>query len=145
MERMPDHLFVYGTLRADSKHPMARRLRAGARHVGRGSAPGSLYDFGDHPGAVFARDSRYRVKGDVFRLGSNPRVLTDLDRYEGIGGGDNSDETFFHRVIVEVKLDTGKMVEAWAYALKETPRARLIGSGDFIADRRIRDPQPLRP
>ena len=38
-----------------------------------------------------------------------------------------------------------KMVEAWAYALKETPRARLIGSGDFIADHRIRDPQPLRP
>jgi gamma-glutamylcyclotransferase (GGCT)/AIG2-like uncharacterized protein YtfP len=85
------------------------------------------------------------VKGDVFRLGSNPRVLTDLDRYEGVGGGDNSDEAFFHRVIVEVKLDTGKMVEAWAYALKETPRARLIDSGDFIADRRIRDPQPLRP
>jgi gamma-glutamylcyclotransferase (GGCT)/AIG2-like uncharacterized protein YtfP len=145
MERMPDHLFVYGTLRADSGHPMARRLRAGARHVGRGSAPGSLYDFGDHPGAVFARDSRYRVKGDVFRLGSNPRVLTDLDRYEGVSGDDNADETFFHRVVVEVKLDNGETVEAWAYALNETPRARLIGSGDFIADRRIRNPQPVRP
>jgi gamma-glutamylcyclotransferase (GGCT)/AIG2-like uncharacterized protein YtfP len=102
---MTDHLFVYGTLRADSGHPMARRLRAGARYVGKGSAAGSLYDFGDHPGAVFARDSRYRVKGDVFRLGSNPRVLTHLDTYEG----------------VKVKLDTGDMVQAWAYALKKTP------------------------
>jgi len=142
---MTDHLFVYGTLRADSGHPMARRLRAGARYVGKGSAAGSLYDFGDHPGAVFARDSRYRVKGDVFRLGSNPRVLTDLDRYEGVSQDEDSDEAFFHRVIVEVKLDTGDMVQAWAYALKKTPRARLIGSGDFNADRRIRNPQPLRP
>jgi len=142
---MPDHLFVYGTLRADSGHPMARRLRAGTRHVGRGSAPGCLYDFGDHPGAVFAVDSKYRVKGDVFRLGSNPRVLTDLDRYEGVSGDDNADEAFFHRMVVDVKLDSGKTVETWAYALKETPRARLIGSGDFIADRRIRAPHVLRP
>jgi gamma-glutamylcyclotransferase (GGCT)/AIG2-like uncharacterized protein YtfP len=141
---MPDHLFVYGTLRADSGHPMARRLRAGARHIGAGSASGSLYDFGDHPGAVFALNSRYRVKGDVFRLRSNPHVLTDLDRYEGVSGDDDSDEAFFHRIVIEVKLDKGETVEAWAYALKETPRARLIGSGDFIADRRIRNPQPLR-
>jgi gamma-glutamylcyclotransferase (GGCT)/AIG2-like uncharacterized protein YtfP len=118
---MTDHLFVYGTLRADSGHPMARRLRAGARYVGKGSAAGSLYDFGDHPGAVFARDSRYRVKGDVFRLGSNPRVLTHLDTYEGVSQDEDSDEAFFSRVIVEVKLDTGDMVQAWAYALKKTP------------------------
>ena len=124
---------------------MARRLRAGARYVGKGSAAGSLYDFGDHPGAVFARDSRYRVKGDVLRLGSNPRVLTHLDTYEGVSQDEDSDEAFFYRVIVEVKLDTGDMVQAWAYALKKNARARLIGSGDFIADRRIRNPQPLRP
>jgi Gamma-glutamyl cyclotransferase, AIG2-like len=123
---------------------MARRLRAGARHLGRGSAPGALYDFGDHPGAVFALVSRYRVKGDVFKLASNPRVLTDLDRYEGVSEDEDPDEAF-HRVVIEVKLDNGETLEAWAYSLKETPRARLIGGGDFIADRRIRNPQPVRP
>jgi hypothetical protein len=85
------------------------------------------------------------VKGDVFRLGPNPGVLTDLDRYEGVSQDEDSDEAFFHRVVIEVKLDNGETVEAWAYALKETPRARLIGGGDFIADRRIRNPQPVRP
>jgi gamma-glutamylcyclotransferase (GGCT)/AIG2-like uncharacterized protein YtfP len=136
---MAHHLFVYGTLRAESGHPMARRLRVGAKHLGRGSAPGSLYDFGDHPGAFFAHDSKYRVKGDVFRLIPNSRVLTDLDRYEGVTGEEDPEEAF-HRILIQVRLDSGEALEAWTYALKEAPRARLIGTGDFIADRRIRKP-----
>ena len=36
-----------------------------------------------------------------------------------------------------MSLDKGGTVEAWTYGLKEAPRARLIGTGDFIADRRI--------
>ena len=137
---MAGHLFVYGTLRADSGHPMARRLRVVAKHLGKGSAPGSLYDFGDHPGAFFALDSKYRVKGDLFRLGANPRVLTDLDKYEGVTGEEDADEPF-HRIVVEVRRDSGEVVEAWTYALKAPPRARLIGTGDFIADRRLRMPR----
>ena len=140
---MAEHLFVYGTLRAESGHPMARRLRVGAKHLGKGSAHGSLYDFGDHPGAVFARDSKYRVQGDVFRLGPNSRVLTDLDKYEGVTGDEDAGEAF-HRIVIEVRLESGETVEAWTYALKEAPRARLIGGGDFIADRRIRKPHAAR-
>jgi gamma-glutamylcyclotransferase (GGCT)/AIG2-like uncharacterized protein YtfP len=139
---MPDHLFVYGTLRADSGHPMARRLRVGAKHVGRGSAPGALYDFGDYPGALFGADERYRVIGDVFRLGPNPRLLADLDKYEGFTG---ADDDLFRRIAIEVRLDQGGTVEAWTYVLRETPRARLIGAGDFIADRRMRMPKAARP
>jgi gamma-glutamylcyclotransferase (GGCT)/AIG2-like uncharacterized protein YtfP len=139
---MPDHLFVYGTLRADSGHPMARRLRVGAKHIGRGSAQGALYDFGDYPGAVFDADARYRVIGDVFRLGPNPRLLADLDKYEGFTG---ADDDLFRRISIEVRLDQGGTVEAWTYVLRETLRARLIGAGDFIADRRMRMPKAARP
>jgi len=151
MERMPGHLFVYGTLRAESGHPMARRLHAGARHIGRGSTPGCLYDFGSWPGAVFGPGERYRVIGSVFALGPNSRLLADLDKYEGVAPADEEErewpeaEGLFHRIAIEVALDQGGPVQAWTYALKEKPRARLIGSGDFIADRRIRNPQPLRP
>jgi cation transport regulator ChaC len=116
----------------------------GAKVLGRGSAPGCLYDFGDHPGAVFALNAKYRVKGDVFRLGPNSRVLTDLDKYEGATGDEDADEAF-RRIVIQVTLDSGETVEAWTYALKEAPRARLIGSGDFMADRRIRKPQAARP
>ena len=139
---MPDHLFVYGTLRAESGHPMARRLRVGAKLLGRGSASGALYDFGDYPGAVFAADAKYRVIGDVFALGPSPRLLADLDKYEGITG---ADDDLLSRLLVNVSLDHGGAVEAWTYGLRETPRARLIGTGDFIADRRLRGHRAVRP
>ncbi len=148
---MPDHLFVYGTLRAEGGHPMARRLRAAAKHVGKGSAPGLLYDFGNYPGAVFGPEKKYRVIGDVFALRAGPRLLADLDKYEGVAREDDEEaawpeaEGMFHRIAVEVSLDQGGTVEAWAYGLKESPRARLIGSGDFIADRRLRAPRAARP
>jgi gamma-glutamylcyclotransferase (GGCT)/AIG2-like uncharacterized protein YtfP len=148
---MADHLFVYGTLRAESGHPMAHRLRVGAKHLGRGSAPGLLYDFGNYPGAIFRLEEKYRVIGDVFALGRNPRLLADLDKYEGISRQDG-DETVWpepkgmlQRIVIEVALDKGGSVEAWAYGLKEAPRARLIGTGDFIADRRLRKPRALHP
>jgi len=139
---MPDHLFVYGTLRAESGHPMARRLRVGAKLIGRGSAPGALYDFGSYPGAVFDPEARYRVIGDLFKLGPNPRLIADLDKYEGFKG---EDDDLFRRIAIEVSLDQGGKVEAWTYGLKDAPRARLIGAGDFIADRRLRAPRAARP
>jgi gamma-glutamylcyclotransferase (GGCT)/AIG2-like uncharacterized protein YtfP len=146
---MPDHLFVYGTLRAESAHPMAHRLRVGARHVGRGSAPGLLYDFGSWPGAYFGLEEKYRVIGSVFVLGPNPRLLTDLDKYEGVVPTEEprefpESEGLFHRIAIKVHLEKGGSVEAWAYGLKEPPRARVIGTGDFIADRKLRVPSARR-
>jgi gamma-glutamylcyclotransferase (GGCT)/AIG2-like uncharacterized protein YtfP len=148
---MPKHLFVYGTLRAESSHPMAHRLRVAARHIGRGSTPGRLYDFGHWPGAFFAAEQKYRVVGNVFVLGQGQRLLVDLDKYEGVtpARGEEREwpeaEGLFHRIPVEVTLDSGGSVQAWAYGLREMPRARLIGTGDFIADRRIRTPRVARP
>ena len=139
---MPDHLFVYGTLRAESAHPMANRLRAGAKLIGRGSTPGLLYDLGACPGAVFTPEERHRVIGEVFQLGPSPRLLADLDKYEGFTG---EDDDMFRRIAVEVSLDQGGTVEAWTYGMKESPRARLIGSGDFVADRRLRAPRASHP
>jgi gamma-glutamylcyclotransferase (GGCT)/AIG2-like uncharacterized protein YtfP len=140
----PNHLFVYGTLRAESAHPMAHRLRVAAKLLGRGHAPGLLYDLGTYAAAIFAPDERYRVIGDVFTLGPNPRLLADLDKYEGVTGVEDADD-MFQRIVIEVALDRGGSVEAWVYGLKQPPRARLIGSGDFIADRRLRKPRALHP
>ena len=135
MTPMPEHLFVYGTLRAESAHPMAHRLRVGARHIGKGSTPGLLYDFGSWPGAFFAAEERYRVIGSVFALGPNPRLLSDLDKYEGVAPTDEEREFpesagLFHRIAIEVHLDKGGSVEAWAYALE--------GSAPRPADRHRR-------
>lgn len=148
---MPDHLFVYGTLRAESAHPMAHRLKVGARHIGKGSAPGLLYDFGSWPGAFFGPEEKYRVIGSVFALGRSTRLLIDLDKYEGVTPANGEEREFpeaeglFHRILIEVSLDQGGSVEAWAYALKAAPRARVIGTGDFIADRKLRGARAQRP
>ena len=80
---MPQHLFVYGTLRSEFPHPLALRLKSQAKLVGKGSAPGVLYDFGWYPGAVFDADARTRVIGDVFALKNAERLLAQLDHYEG--------------------------------------------------------------
>ena len=126
---------------------MAHRLRVGARLIGRGSTPGFLYDFGDHPGAVFDPNARYRVIGDLFELKAGPRLFADLDRadldrYEGFTG---AEDDMFRRIAIKVALDKGGAIEAWTYGLQEAPRARLIGTGDFIGDRRARAPRAARP
>ena len=58
---------------------------------------------------------------------------------------DEPGEALFERIAIEVKLQNGGKVNAWAYGLKKPLRARLIGSGYFIADRRVRNPRPVRP
>jgi len=134
----PCHIFVYGTLRAQSDHPMARRLSSQARLVGEGSVPGRLYDCGWYPAAVFDGDEKRRVVGDVFALKPGGKLLAELDAYEA---GDPN----YVRVPLEVALADGGTVAAWAYGVREAPEARLIQSGDFIAHWNAKVPRPVRP
>ena len=50
MEPECRHLFVYGTLRRGSGHPMSRFLAARARLLAGARVPGRLYDLGGFPG-----------------------------------------------------------------------------------------------
>lgn len=134
----PSHIFVYGTLRPGSGHPMARRLSLRARLVGRGSVPGRLYDMGWYPAAVFDVDDKRVIVGDVFALAPGGRLLAELDNYEG---GDPN----YARAPLRVKLADGGTLTAWAYGVPEVPKARLIPSGDFIAHRNAKRPRPVRP
>ena len=47
----PKLLFVYGSLRTESPHPFAVKLRNQGRLLGKGTAPGILYDLGRYPAA----------------------------------------------------------------------------------------------
>lgn len=138
MEAEPSHIFVYGTLRSESDHPMARRLASQARHVGKGKVPGRLYDCGWYPAAQFDANEKRCVIGDVFALTSGSRLLDELDAYEA---GDPD----YARAVLEVDLFDGGTVIAWAYGVRTPPNARLIPSGDFIAHRNTRGPRPVRP
>jgi gamma-glutamylcyclotransferase (GGCT)/AIG2-like uncharacterized protein YtfP len=134
----PGHLFVYGTLRYESEHPMARRLRMKAPHVGKGSVAGLLYDLGSYPAAVFDANEKRRIVGDVFKLLSGSNVLADMDTYESI-------DPQYKRTVLKVKLANGGAVDAWAYGVVSVPQARLIADGDFIAHRNRQRPRAVRP
>ena len=133
----PTHIFVYGTLRSESDHPMARRLSSQARLIGKGSVPGRLYDFGWYPAAVYDAGERRMVVADVYVLPQGGRLLVELDTYEG---GD----AYYARSSLEVMLAGGGRIIAWAYGVREAPAARLIPGGDFIAHRNAKMRRPVR-
>jgi gamma-glutamylcyclotransferase (GGCT)/AIG2-like uncharacterized protein YtfP len=138
---MPIRLFVYGTLRGVSPHPMARRLAARAKLLGAASAPGVLYDLGAYPGALFDLASRGRVRGEVYALHASDPLLRAIDAYEGCAEGEATNSGF-RRVPLVVTLDGGRQLEAWSYGLAaRPPRARPIASGDWIAHLAIRKPR----
>jgi gamma-glutamylcyclotransferase (GGCT)/AIG2-like uncharacterized protein YtfP len=138
---MPQHLFVYGTLRSEFPHTLALKLKSQAKLVGLGSAPGALYDFGWYPGAVFKADARTRVLGEVYALKNAERLLAQLDYYEGTTEPSNP----FRRVAIKVRLERGGTVDAWTYEMVEPPaRQRLIESGDFILHHRRTRQRPFR-
>lgn len=134
----PEHIFVYGTLRADSDHPMARRLCLQARLVGKGIVPGRLYDMGWYPAAMFDESEKRGVVGHVFALKPGGRLLAELDEYE-------SGDPNYVRETVEVSLDDGLKIRAWAYGVKQPPNTRIIPGGDFIVHRNAKTPRPVRP
>lgn len=80
--------------------------------------PGRLHDAGPYPAAVALperaseKPERPEVHGTVFVLDDPSHVLKALDRYEGVqpGGGG-----LFRRDVVEVRLEDGRVVDAWIY------------------------------
>ena len=133
----PTHIFVYGTLRAESDHPMARRLSMLVRHVGRARVSGRLYDCGWYPAAMFDEGEKRHIVGDVYALKPGQHLLAELDAYEA--GGPN-----YARAPLEVGLAGGGKILAWAYGVTKAPNSKLIPSGDFIAHRNAKTPRPLR-
>ena len=134
----PAHIFVYGTLREGSNHPMARRLSARARHVGKARAFGRLYDMGWYPAALFDDNESTRIIGDVFAMPPGGRLLSEIDAYEY---GDPS----YTRFPRNVSLIGGGEVLAWAYGVSEPPNSRVIPGGDFLAHWNAKTRRPVRP
>lgn len=132
-------LFVYGTLRRGSGHPMQRVLSRNARWLGAATFRGRLYRVADYPGAVPSDDARDAVRGDVYRLARPRSTLLRLDRYEDCVFG-RPGAGAYRRECVTLQLDGVGPVRAWIYLLNgATEESRRIAHGDFLA---LRRPQP---
>jgi gamma-glutamylcyclotransferase (GGCT)/AIG2-like uncharacterized protein YtfP len=110
---MQQHLFVYGTLKRRSRHPMARRLAQAAHWVGSARIAGRLYNLGRFPGLKEASATDCWVYGDVYDLGTNAeQTLREMDAYEN---AESPPPTPYERRLTTVMLEDGTAMQAWVY------------------------------
>jgi gamma-glutamylcyclotransferase (GGCT)/AIG2-like uncharacterized protein YtfP len=127
---MSQYLFVYGTLKRRSRHPMARRLAESARHVGAAKIAGRLYDLGRFPGLKEPRSPHDCVQGDVYDLGENSeQTLQDMDTYEN---AESPPPMPYERKLAIAVLEDGQEMTAWVYWYHGDVREeQFIASGSF--------------
>jgi gamma-glutamylcyclotransferase (GGCT)/AIG2-like uncharacterized protein YtfP len=132
-----DALFVYGSLLPGLAPAALREDVARLRSLGRGALRGSLYDLGDHPGAVPEARAAGWIAGEVFELPDDPALLARLDAYEEYTP-DRPERNVFVRVRAPVALARGEL-DCWVYAYARDPGAApRIESGDWLAHLRAR-------
>jgi gamma-glutamylcyclotransferase (GGCT)/AIG2-like uncharacterized protein YtfP len=125
-------LFVYGTLRRDSHHPMSRLLALHADYLGAGQLNGRLYRLGRYPGAVISQHPSDWVRGDIYAMKVPQALLARMDRYEGLDIGRRRLGEY-QRAIVAIRLDDGSIRQAWVYLYKPPiKRIKRMVTGDYL-------------
>ena len=125
-------LFVYGTLRRESSHPLAQRLASTSEYRGEAKIPGNLYWTGDDFPGLIPAEVDATVVGDLYQL-DDPALLDVIDVYEG---------SFYERKRLPVESPVTGPAAAWVYIyLGAVDPARRIEQGDFIAALRARQTQ----
>ena len=115
-------LFVYGTLRPGTNHPMQRWLQNRSDDLGPAVYRGRLYQVAWYPALLPSNQPCDRVQGNILRL-HEQSLWTQLDEYEGAE---------FRRQEIEVRQN-GRMLRVWAYLYDgPTSGAPRIKSGDFL-------------
>ena len=124
-------LFVYGTLRRASPHPMAQLLADRATYLGPARLPGRLYDLGRYPGVLPPATDADWVHGDLYDLGPGTSTLEEMDAYEQV---ESPLPFYFERRLETVTRDDACQVQAWVYWFRgEAPEEGRIASGDYFA------------
>jgi gamma-glutamylcyclotransferase (GGCT)/AIG2-like uncharacterized protein YtfP len=122
---MIEYLFVYGTLRSESGHPMARWLTDRATLVGQATVRGRLYLLGSYPGMKSSAGSEDLVRGELYRLRDPLEAFQTLDPYEG---------SEYERTSAVATLVGGEPKPSWVYLYRGQPaETSRIQSGDYFA------------
>jgi gamma-glutamylcyclotransferase (GGCT)/AIG2-like uncharacterized protein YtfP len=126
-----DHLFVYGTLRQESKSEMHHILARYAEVVDKAVCRGRLYIVNEYPGLVTSDDPNDVVHGEVYKLRCPDVVLSTLDAYEECGPN-FPEPTEYVRRKENVRLKSGRVITAWVYIFnRTTDELKRIESGEF--------------
>lgn len=127
---VPCHrLFVYGTLKRASRHPMAAFLAQHGQFLGEARIPARLYDLGRYPGMQAPSGPDDWVYGDLYDLEADPEALAELDAYEA---AESPQPSFFDRALEKVIDAAGHSVEAWVYWFRGDVRPeQRVASGRY--------------
>lgn len=127
------HLFVYGTLRAESTAPQAEWLKGVARHKGTARLAGRLVHLGNYPGLLPAMNSTQRVIGELYELPDDADVLEQLDRYEGCHPDDPEPHEYC-RIVCTATDEDGVRVWCWTYLYQwPSEHTEIIDNGDWFS------------
>ena len=128
---MPDHIFIYGSLRSEFNVPSRRFLEMYAECTGRGSLSGRLYQISWYPGAVKSKKSGDWVHGEIYRILEEEPLLERLDEYEGYSSG-QSKNNLFVRSEENIHLSIDSTLPAWIYLYNRSTAGKTrIESGDY--------------
>jgi gamma-glutamylcyclotransferase (GGCT)/AIG2-like uncharacterized protein YtfP len=137
-----DRLFVYGTLRRTSPHPLARHLARQARYLGTAQVEGRLYRIKNYRGALPPDAAGGHIAGDLYRIPARSALWRQLDRYEGFDRKSLRTSEFTRRTIC-VTLPDGTDCFAWIYIVNRrvAEHARIV-SGNPVNPAEQIDPVP---
>jgi len=124
-------VFFYGTLMTPFNRPGRQRVTPKLAFEGRGTIAAALFDLGIYPAAVPTNDGSL-VWGEVYAMLEPSSVLATLDEIEGYRP-DEPVRSLYIRVLTNVTLENGRVLEAWAYFYNAPlGRAERIDSGDYL-------------
>ena len=125
-------LFVYGTLRRGTGHPMSAWLAERAEWLGHARCRAArLYRVSWYPALAEGAPGE-SVVGEVYRLRS-VGAWPALDVFEEVRGSADDE---YERRLTEVVLQEGGVVRAWCYwYLPSVSELAPIASGDWLAEK----------
>lgn len=134
---MSECVFFYGTLMTPFSRPGRQRITPKLSFEGRGTIAAALFDLGIYPAAVPTNDGSV-VWGEVYVMLDSGTVLAALDEIEGYRPNE-PERSLYQRVLTNVTLDDGRVLEAWAYFYNAPlGKAERIESGDYLEHLNVR-------
>lgn len=134
-------LFVYGTLRRDTDHPMSHLLQNHSTNQEKAFFNGTLYDVGSYPAAIRSVNKADKVYGELYELLAPDLIINDLDEYEGYYPKRPKDSLYIRKKVLVHILDDGTRT-AWTYLYNRSPNnLTRIPNGDYLEYLQLRKHQ----
>jgi gamma-glutamylcyclotransferase (GGCT)/AIG2-like uncharacterized protein YtfP len=115
------YLFAHGQLRQGSR---SQAMMADSELVGAAETDEAYALFTINDKAVLTRRPVSKIRGDLYSVTEDKLVM--IDRFEG-------HPRICNRELVPIKLDDGKIIEAWAYFyIQPLHNSVLLDNGDYL-------------